>query len=204
VRKLVKITEVGKFWFKNPAEENGFFDLLSYNPRTGRYSFNKLSDSNLLKRVAFNHGWSVKKCLSNIKLRGKIIRLIVKQSSKDSSLLNPEKIIDFNSFFSHLINNYDSKTIISKFRSLINSSQLDSPDFRDNLIVNSLFELKAFNKKTSVSTILLFKSLGSKVSRPTFNKLLNSLESESVIRVVKHGSVRKWWLPKRVFKFLKS
>lgn len=202
VRKLVSVTEIGKEWFSNPRAEDGFFELVSFNPKSNKYSFGKLADSALLKRVAFNLGWSVKKCVSNIKLRGKIIDLVVE---KGGDFLSPEKIIGLNSLFSSLIYEYDNKSILKKVGNYLNSVEVvKDSHFRDNILIKSLFNLKAFDKRSAVSTKNLFKELDSKISRSSFNYLLNGLESDGIIKLFKVGGERNWYLPKRVSKFLKS
>ncbi|MBN1923178.1 MAG: type II/IV secretion system ATPase subunit [Nanoarchaeota archaeon] len=197
-RKLVSITEVCKNWFRNPAEENGFFELVSYNPKSQKYSFNDLKRSELLKRIAFLHGWSVRKCLDNIKLRGDIMKLVVKAGVKNDSLLSFESVINQNILFSSLIQRYGKSIILSKFRNYLNElgtvSDSLASSCRDNIILSALAELKAFSKGSAVPSRELFDKIGSRLSRSSFNKLLNILESD---KLVKDNGSREWYLNRR-------
>ena len=59
--------------------------------------------------------------MDNIKLRGSVIDLIVKQAEKNKnySLFNPDRIVRFNTLFSSLNHKYDSKTVLNKLKTVI-------------------------------------------------------------------------------------
>ncbi|MBI2670976.1 Flp pilus assembly complex ATPase component TadA [Candidatus Woesearchaeota archaeon] len=87
-RRIVSITEVRKEWEKDPLKENGFVELMKYNPTTDQLEFtdNLINgDSDILKAIASN----VKEWAGNwdaiwdsIMLRASIKKTLVETSNK--------------------------------------------------------------------------------------------------------------------------
>lgn len=204
-RRLVSVTEVGKDWVSNPGLEKGFTELVSYNTRTKRYSFGKLSSSALIKRVADSFGLTVNKCIKDIELRGKVIDLVVSLARKkgDSSLLVPESIVKQNNLFHSLIGK-DSRLVLNEFRKAMGLFNISGDDKKNVLVIDVLFSLKAFSKGSAVPSKELFNKLNGKLSRSSFNSCLNFLESNNSVKCVTIGDSLKWYLSKDTFKFLNS
>lgn len=88
-RRMVRITEVKKRWQKDPVEEDGFMDLLVYNPKTDQLEPTQdLLDgkSEILKEVAGKvKGWDkFKDVMAEIKLRGRIKQTITDYATKQN------------------------------------------------------------------------------------------------------------------------
>jgi type IV secretory pathway ATPase VirB11/archaellum biosynthesis ATPase len=58
-RRLSAITEVKKNWSSNPLKEKGFFDIVSFNPKSGKY-FIDIAKSDLIKNIAYKKGLELK------------------------------------------------------------------------------------------------------------------------------------------------
>ena len=106
-RRVVSITEVRKEWETDPLKENGFVDLMRYNPNTDQLEFtdNILNgDSDVLKSIASNvKEWSGNwdAIWDNIMLRASIKKALVETSNqlKIPSLLEAEFTIKSNDEF---------------------------------------------------------------------------------------------------------
>jgi ribosomal protein S25 len=151
--------------------------------------------------IAYGLGCSVKKCINDIKIRGRIIDYMVKNKLTDAS-----SVVNKNLLFSSIVNKYEQRMIFNKFKNSvkkINKNKNVKPGFKHEFILNSLCLLNANSKKSAVTSKELFKSLDNNISRSSFNKLLNNLESDGVIKTITDKNKRKLYLSKDMFKFLK-
>jgi type IV secretory pathway ATPase VirB11/archaellum biosynthesis ATPase len=86
-RRVVRITEVRKKWQNDPIEEDGFMDLMVYNPKTDQLEPTQDfldGKSEVIRNVAESvKGWdNFKDILAEIKLRGKVKQAIVNYANK--------------------------------------------------------------------------------------------------------------------------
>lgn len=105
---MTQITEVRKGWRSDPIDEDGFVDLMSYDPsRDILKPTSALGNgrSHLLKTIA--QKWSTKPCdvLKNLDLRAKIQGELVAASSKlkKPDLLEAEFVVQSNLTFHRLL-----------------------------------------------------------------------------------------------------
>ncbi len=88
VKRVVQLAEVRKHWTKDPLEEGGFIDLLTYNVETDQLEPSQdliNGDSEIIKDIAAGvKGWSGNwdAIYDNIVLRGKTKQYLVDQSVK--------------------------------------------------------------------------------------------------------------------------
>ncbi len=185
-RRLSAITEVKKNWSSNPLKEKGFFDIVSFNPRTGKYSID-MAKSDLIKNIAYKKGVGIKKCGEEIALRKKIIGQVLKSfnDSKDDSVMSYELMVRISEIF------HEGKNV-EKVSSLIRECILEEKD--DNLIVNILKGLGAVDKRHAVNSKKIYGLLEKGLSRVAFNKTLNSLESNGTISGTVREHDRYWFL----------
>jgi len=118
MRRVIRITEVRKEWSNDPLTENGFVDLMKYNPKTDTLEPTqqlKNGESEIIKAVAGNvkewaGDWNA--VWENILLRAKIKETIVKFSEEieDNSLLEAKHIIFFNDLYHKISNKVREKT----------------------------------------------------------------------------------------------
>ncbi len=108
VRRLTQITEVRKEWKSDPISENGFVDLMTYNPSRDNLAPSPTllqGGSHLIKAIA--RKWSVKpaEVLRNLQLRAKIQEDLVRVASKleKPELLEAEFVIQSNLTFHHIL-----------------------------------------------------------------------------------------------------
>ncbi|MDD5181758.1 MAG: type II/IV secretion system ATPase subunit [Candidatus Nanoarchaeia archaeon] len=88
-RRIIGITEIGKFWNADPQKEKGFVDLMVYNRSRDRLEVSKdLRKSYALKTIAMKKGMSMADVMKSIKTRAKIKEAIVKASNKNNNLLD--------------------------------------------------------------------------------------------------------------------
>ncbi len=129
-RRVTQISEVRKFWEKDPLVENGFVDLMKYNAKTDQLEASQdliNGDSEIIKAIAGNvkewaGNWNA--VWDNILLRAKTKELLVKYSDKinNRKLLEAEHVIQANDQFHRIsddvkeeIGKLDSKTILFKW-----------------------------------------------------------------------------------------
>jgi archaeal flagellar protein FlaI len=125
-RRVVSITEVRKEWDEDPLKQNGFVDLMRYNPKTDQLEMTDSlinGDSDILKAIASNvkdwaGNWDA--VWENIMLRASIKKTLVEVSNKLKMpiLLEAEFVIQSNDEFHRISNdvrdnfgNLDSKRI---------------------------------------------------------------------------------------------
>jgi len=104
-KRIVQIAEVKKEWTDDPLKENGFLDLMIYNPETDQLEPTEAliqGESEVLKNIAskipeWAGDWDA--VYNNILLRAKIKQKIVDISEKDESLLEAEFTILCNDMF---------------------------------------------------------------------------------------------------------
>lgn len=108
-RRVVRITEVRKKWQNDPIEEDGFMDLMVYNPKTDQLEPTQDfldGKSEVVKNVAESvKGWDkFKDILADIQLRGKIKQAIFDYSVKHKlpELMEAGFVVNANDQF-HLI-----------------------------------------------------------------------------------------------------
>ncbi|MEK6863303.1 MAG: type II/IV secretion system ATPase subunit [Nanoarchaeota archaeon] len=109
-KRVLRITEVRKEWNDDPLRENGFVDLMVYNPVTDKLEITdelRNGNSDILKRMAgrmkeFAGDWDA--VWNNIQLRANCKQAIVDMfvESGDGSLLEAEFVVKSNDLF-HLI-----------------------------------------------------------------------------------------------------
>ena len=129
-RRVTQISEVRKFWEKDPLVENGFVDLMKYNAKTDQLEASQdliNGDSEIIKAIAGNvkewaGNWNA--VWDNILLRAKTKELLVKYSDKinNRKLLEAEHVIQANDQFHRIsddvkeeVGKLDSKTILFKW-----------------------------------------------------------------------------------------
>ncbi len=129
-RRVTQISEVRKFWEKDPLVENGFVDLMKYNAKTDQLEASQdliNGDSEIIKAIAGNvkewaGNWNA--VWDNILLRAKTKELLVKYSDKinNRKLLEAEHVIQANDQFHRIsddvkeeLGKLDSKTILFKW-----------------------------------------------------------------------------------------
>jgi type IV secretory pathway ATPase VirB11/archaellum biosynthesis ATPase len=107
-RRLTQITEVRKGWRSDPFNENGFVDLMTYDPSREKLAPTSIllqERSHLIKAIA--RKWSVKppKVLRNLQLRAKIQENLVKAASRlgKPELLEAEFVVQSNLTFHRLL-----------------------------------------------------------------------------------------------------
>jgi type IV secretory pathway ATPase VirB11/archaellum biosynthesis ATPase len=107
-RRLTQITEVRKGWRSDPFNENGFVDLMTYDPSRDKLAPTSIllqERSHLIKAIA--RKWSVKppKVLRNLQLRAKIQENLVKAASRlgKPELLEAEFVVQSNLTFHRLL-----------------------------------------------------------------------------------------------------
>ena len=104
-KRIVQISEVKKEWTDDPLKENGFLDLMIYNPETDQLEPTDAliqGESEVLKNIAskipeWAGDWDA--VYNNILLRAKIKQKIVDISEKDESRLEAEFTILCNDMF---------------------------------------------------------------------------------------------------------
>tara|TARA_Y100000310_G_scaffold316116_1_gene367493 strand:+ start:3576 stop:5840 length:2265 start_codon:yes stop_codon:yes gene_type:complete len=111
-RRVTQITEVRKFWEKDPQTEGGFVDLLKYNSLTDQLEPSDSlinGESDVLKAIAANvkdwaGNWDA--VWDNIQLRAKTKETLVNYSnkSKNSDLLEAPFVIQCNDQFHKVTN----------------------------------------------------------------------------------------------------
>ena len=108
-RRVVRLTEVRKRWQNDPIEEDGFMDLMVYNPKTDQLEPTQDfldGKSEVIKNVADSvKGWEkFGDILEEIKLRGRIKQAIVNYSRKHKlpELMEAQFVVNANDQF-HLI-----------------------------------------------------------------------------------------------------
>jgi len=88
-RRVLGITEIGKFWNSDPQKENGFVELMTYNKTRDRLEITKnFRKSQALKTIALKKGMSMANVMKSINMRAKIKEAIVKASDKNKHLLD--------------------------------------------------------------------------------------------------------------------
>jgi hypothetical protein len=184
-RKLFEITEIKKHWSSNPLKEKGFLNIVSFNPKTAKYSIN-LKNSLLMKNITYRRGVSLRSCIKTINERKKILDLILNNYKmfNDDLVLSNKTIVTISSMLGCDkdfidINNY-VKSIFLKGNS-------------DDLIISVLKSLKAFSKTSSINSKLLYKKMEN-ISRSKFNEILSSLESKKMIEGFVKDHKRYWFL----------
>ncbi len=110
VRRITSITEIRKTWQEDPMLENGFVDLMKYDPKTDTIEPTDAlldGDSDILKAIAANipdfaGNWDA--VWENVVLRGEIKEILVQKSTElgDDDLLEAPFVIKCNDKF-HLI-----------------------------------------------------------------------------------------------------
>ncbi|HIJ11103.1 TPA: Flp pilus assembly complex ATPase component TadA, partial [Candidatus Woesearchaeota archaeon] len=109
-KRVLRITEVRKFWNDDPLQEGAFVDLMVYNPKTDQLEVSdelRNGNSEIMKRMAgkikeFAGDWD--SVWENVVLRGDCKQAIVdiSEEMKDPDLLEAEFVIKANDQF-HLI-----------------------------------------------------------------------------------------------------
>ncbi len=107
VRRLVQISEVGRDWKEDPISEDGFADLMSYDPEEGGLKVSselKSGRSSLLRSVAKKWSMEVSEVLENFEVRTKIQRALAERSSSGSSVgLEVGEVVRSNLAFHELL-----------------------------------------------------------------------------------------------------
>ena len=106
-RRITQITEVGKYWQNDPQSENGFTDLMRYDPKSDRLEPTPdlmNGESEVLKSIAANvKDWagSWDAVWDNIVLRAKIKEELLKAATRSNTpeLLEAEFVVQANDEF---------------------------------------------------------------------------------------------------------
>ncbi len=117
-RRVTRITEVRKDWDEDPADENGFVDLMRYNAETDRLEPTDAlinGESDILKSIAGNvREWAGdwEAVWENIELRSKIKERLVEVAEEydDEQMLEAEFVIDANDQFHRISDKVKQKT----------------------------------------------------------------------------------------------
>ncbi len=117
-RRVLSITEVRKHWEKDPLKENGFVDLMKYNPKTDQLEPTEdliNGDSEVLKSIAANtKEWSSdwNALWDNIMLRAKLNQALVDNSINlnQPKILEAEFIAKSNDAFHKIIEQVQEET----------------------------------------------------------------------------------------------
>ena len=128
VRRVTQITEVRKDWIDDPLRENGFVDLMKYDPRTDRLEPTdalKSGDSEVLKTIGgnikeFAGSWDA--IWENIELRGRIKEIFIEEAGDNPDLFEAVFVVRANDAF-HTISEQcknqegrlDSKKILTQW-----------------------------------------------------------------------------------------
>ena len=106
-RRLIQITEVGKYWQNDPQSENGFIDLMRYDSKIDRVEPTDdliSGDSEIMKSIAANvkewaGSWDA--VWENVMLRSKIKETLVKTASTTNmpDLLEADFVVQANDEF---------------------------------------------------------------------------------------------------------
>lgn len=104
-RYVRRITEVRKFWEKNPQLEGCFFDLMQYNDASECEIFN-LDNSETLMEIASKKGIRLEECKEDIYTRERMIRKIIETARKKNlnKLLEIQHILKTKKEYIKLIN----------------------------------------------------------------------------------------------------
>ncbi|MFW5879670.1 MAG: hypothetical protein ACOCUV_02475, partial [bacterium] len=111
-RRITQITEVRKDWVDDPARENGFVDLMKYNPETDELELTDAlmsGDSEILKTIAgnvkeFAGSWDA--IWENIELRSKIKTELYEVGKDDEELLEAPFVISASDAFHTISEEY--------------------------------------------------------------------------------------------------
>jgi type IV secretory pathway ATPase VirB11/archaellum biosynthesis ATPase len=184
-RKIFEITEIKKNWLSNPLKEKGFLNIVSFNPKSAKYSIN-LKNSPLIKNIAFKKGVSLKACMEDISEREKIIDLLINSYKRfgNEFLLSNEVIANISSMVG----------LEKKFGDIsgyIKSLFLEENE--DEEIIGVLKSLKAFCADSSIDSKSLHDKVGN-ISRHKFNELVSSLESKKMIESFVKNHKRHWFI----------
>lgn len=117
-KRILRITEVRKEWNNDPLQENGFVDLMVYNPVTDQLEITdelRNGNSDILKRMAgrvkeFAGDWDA--VWNNITLRANCKQAIVDAftESDDEQLLEAEFVVKANDLFRLISDKVKDKT----------------------------------------------------------------------------------------------
>lgn len=107
-KRVVQITEVRKHWEEDPLRENGFVDLMKYNPKTDELEpTSELlnGDSEVIKSIAgevkeWAGNWEA--VWENINLRAEIKSLLIEKGEKNPSFLEAHFVVQANDEFRKL------------------------------------------------------------------------------------------------------
>jgi len=134
LKRVLRITEIRKMWEEDPMRENGFVDLMVYNPKTDELEPTKdfmNGNSDILKRIAgnirdFAGDWDA--VYNNIILRGECKQALVElsQELEDPNILEAKFVIMANDKF-HLLTakvrdsngKIDNEKLLFKFKEFI-------------------------------------------------------------------------------------
>lgn len=107
VRRLVQISEVGSSWKDDPISEDGFTDLMSYDPDEDKIKTTTAldnGDSELVQMIAKKWSTNTSKILKNFKTRSRICETLVERArSENSDLLEAEFVVKSNMEFHRLL-----------------------------------------------------------------------------------------------------
>lgn len=136
VRRVLQIAEVRKGWEDDPLRENGFVDLMVYNPKTDKLEPTDAlinGDSEVIKEIASKipewvGNWDA--VWENIQLRAKLKELFVDHAKKlnDKSLLEADNVVESVEQYHLLVERsknvkkkIDNKFIIEEFKKWLQS-----------------------------------------------------------------------------------
>jgi archaeal flagellar protein FlaI len=124
-RRVVQITEVRKNWDTDPLKENGFVDLMVYNPKTDQLEPTDAllqGESEILKSIASRvRSWAgdYDAIWQNIELRAKIVQTIVDAAAVEQkpALLESDFLVMANDEFHRIMEDLgdDAKLIYSEW-----------------------------------------------------------------------------------------
>ncbi|VVB70758.1 Uncharacterised protein [uncultured archaeon] len=86
-RRLIQITEVLKGWTKDPQEEHGFIDWLTFDASKDQLIFNEkevFENSEWLKKIFTNRGLNKEAVFKEVNARGEYKWFLVEQKRKNS------------------------------------------------------------------------------------------------------------------------
>ncbi|MFW5933011.1 MAG: ATPase, T2SS/T4P/T4SS family [Candidatus Hadarchaeota archaeon] len=106
IRRLTQISEVRKGWNEDPLSEDGFANLMKYDPEEDGIKPTKVlrkNSSHLLKSVAESWSMKLSEIVDNIRLRSKIQKKLAEMGSDQKEILSAENVVRSNLNFHRVL-----------------------------------------------------------------------------------------------------
>ncbi|HDN83279.1 MAG TPA: hypothetical protein ENG50_02820 [Candidatus Altiarchaeales archaeon] len=105
MRRVIAISEVRKDWVTDPIAENGFFDIMEYNPLLDTLELKNLEESQIIRDIAKTHGVTIEDCYEDIRYRAKTKEKIFEVAKKMNKpeLLEVEHVVKANEKYAYFL-----------------------------------------------------------------------------------------------------